>query len=168
MISINDIRSKPEKIKDALKSKGYNGSINDIITIDENFRKLTHSIETLRAKKNNVSEGPGFNIFSVDETGLNTPDHGVLEGITRQTVINLAKELDLSINIKSISIEKFKSSDELFATSTAGGIMPITKINGKPVGSGVPGKITRELHKTYWYKHSDPDWSLSVDDILNK
>ena len=56
MISINDIRSKPEKIKDALKSKGYNESINDIITIDENFRKLTHSIETLRAKKNNVSE----------------------------------------------------------------------------------------------------------------
>ncbi len=56
MISINDIRSKPEKIKDALKSKGYNGSINDIITIDENFRKLTHSIETLRAQKNNVSE----------------------------------------------------------------------------------------------------------------
>ena len=46
--------------------------------------------------------------------------------------------------------------------------MPITKINGKPVGSGVPGKITRELHKTYWYKHSDPDWSLSVDDILKK
>ena len=56
MISINDIRSKPEKIKDALRSKGYNGSINDIITIDENYRKLTHSIETLRARKNNVSE----------------------------------------------------------------------------------------------------------------
>ena len=56
MISINDIRSKPEKIKEALKNRGYNGSIKDIITIDENFRKLTHSIETLRAKKNNVSE----------------------------------------------------------------------------------------------------------------
>ena len=56
MISINDIRSKPERIKDALRSKGYNGSINDIIAIDENFRKLTHSIETLRAKKNNVSQ----------------------------------------------------------------------------------------------------------------
>ena len=127
-----------------------------------------HDTAILVDEKNNISEGPGFNIFSVDKTGLNTPDQGVLEGITRQTVINLAKELDLSINIKSISIEKLKSSDELFATSTAGGIMPITKINGKPVGSGVPGKITRELHKTYWYKHSDPDWSLSVDDILNK
>ena len=56
MISINDIRSKPEKIKEVLKSKGYNGSINDIITIDENFRKLIHKIETLRAQKNNVSE----------------------------------------------------------------------------------------------------------------
>ena len=44
MISINDIRSKPEKIKEVLKSKGYNGSINYIITIDENFRKLIHRI----------------------------------------------------------------------------------------------------------------------------
>ena len=46
--------------------------------------------------------------------------------------------------------------------------MPIAKINGKPIGSGIPDKITRELNKTYWYKHSDPDRSLSVDDILNK
>ncbi len=140
----------------------------DLVSGMLNSYDLGHDTAILIDENNNVSEGPGFNIFSVDETGLNTPDHGVLEGITRQTVINLAKELDLSINIKSISIEKLKSSDELFATSTAGGIMPITKINGKPVGSGVPGKITRELHKTYWHKHSDPDWSLSVDDILNK
>ena len=140
----------------------------DLVSGMLNAYDLGHDTAILIDEKNNVSEGPGFNIFSVDETGLNTPDHGVLEGITRQTVINLAKELDLSINIKSISIEELKSSDELFATSTAGGIMPITKINGKPVGSGVPGKITRKLHKTYWHKHSDPDWSLSVDDILNK
>ena len=140
----------------------------DLVSGMLNSYDLGHDTAILIDEKNNVSEGPGFNIFSVDETGLNTPDHGVLEGITRQTVINLAKELDLSINIKSISIEKLKSSDELFATSTAGGIMPITKINGKPVGSGVPGKITRELHKTYWDKHFNPDWSLSVDDILIK
>ena len=46
--------------------------------------------------------------------------------------------------------------------------MPITKINGKTVGLGAPGKITRQLHKIYWDKHSDPDWSLSVEDILIK
>jgi len=68
MISINDIRSKPEKIKEALKSKGYNGSINDIITIDENFRKLIHRIETLRAQKNNVSE----EVAEAKRTGVDT------------------------------------------------------------------------------------------------
>ena len=68
MISINDIRSKPEKIKEALNSKGYNGSINDIITIDENFRKLIHKIETLRAQKNNVSE----EVAEAKRTGVDT------------------------------------------------------------------------------------------------
>ena len=68
MISINDIRSEPEKIKEALKSKGYNGSINDIITIDENFRKLIHRIETLRAQKNNVSE----EVAEAKRTGVDT------------------------------------------------------------------------------------------------
>ena len=69
--------------------------------------------------------------FSVDENGINTPDHGVLEGITRQTVIDLAKELNINVNKKSITIEMLKSSKELFATSTAGGVMPITKVSGR-------------------------------------
>ena len=56
MISINDIRSKSEEIEQALKSKGYNGSIRDIAILDEDFRKITHSLEELRAKKNIVSE----------------------------------------------------------------------------------------------------------------
>ena len=164
-VFVTDIkRIPPGSVDPTIKNYHWLDLVSGMLTSYD----LGHDTAILIDEKNNVSEGPGFNIFSVDETGLNTPDHGVLEGITRQTVINLAKELDLSINIKSISIEKLKSSDELFATSTAGGIMPITKINGKPVGSGVPGKITRELHKTYWHKHSDPDWSLSVDDILNK
>ena len=140
----------------------------DLVSGMINSYERVHDTAILIDEKNNVLEGPGFNIFSVDKTGLNTPDHGVLEGITRQTVIDLATELDQSINIKPISIKKLKSSDELFATSTAGGIMPITKINGKTVGLGAPGKITRQLHKIYWDKHSDPDWSLSVEDILIK
>ena len=164
-VLVTDIkRIPPDSVDPTIKNYHWLDLVSGMLTSYD----LGHDTAILIDEKNNVLEGPGFNIFSVDETGLNTPDHGVLEGITRQTVINLAKELDLSINIKSISIEKLKSSDELFATSTAGGIMPITKINGKPVGSGIPGKITRELHKTYWHKHSDPDWSLSVDDILNK
>jgi branched-chain amino acid aminotransferase len=106
------------------------------------------------------------NIFSVDENGINTPDHGVLEGITRQTVIDLAKELNIKVNKKPITIKMLKSSEELFATSTAGGVMPITKISGKNINKGTVGDITRKIHKLYWDKHSDPDWSTSINDIL--
>jgi len=56
MISIKDIRANSQNIEKALLSKGYDGSINDIISTDENFRKVTHSLEQLRAKKNTVSE----------------------------------------------------------------------------------------------------------------
>ena len=127
-----------------------------------------HDTVILTDEENNISEGPGFNIFCVDETGLNTPNKGVLEGITRQTVLDLAKELNLPFQLSSISLEKLKSSNEVFATSTAGGIMPITKINGQLIGQGAPGEITRKLHKAYWGKHSDPSWSVSKEDLLKQ
>ena len=120
----------------------------------------------LTDEENNVLEGPGFNIFSVDKVGLSTPDQGILEGITRQTVLDLAKELNLPVSVNSLSSQKLISSKEVFATSTAGGIMPITKINGQKIGTGIPGKITRQLHKVYWDKHTDPTWSLAVEDLL--
>ena len=125
-----------------------------------------HDTVILTDEENNITEGPGFNIFCVDETGLNSPNKGVLEGITRQTVLDLAKELNVPFQLRPISLETLKSSNEVFATSTAGGIMSITKINGLPIGRGAPGEITRKLHKTYWDKHSDPAWSVSKDDLL--
>ena len=70
------------------------------------------------------------------------------------------------MNVKPISIEMLKSSDELFATSTAGGVMTITKVSGKKIGTGKVGDITRKIHKIYWRKHSDPDWTLSVENLL--
>ena len=63
-------------------------------------------------------------------------------------------------------LELFFSLSSTSSTSTAGGIMPITKINGQQVGTGIPGKITRQLHKFYWDKHTDPTWSLAVEDLL--
>jgi hypothetical protein len=44
--------------------------------------------------------------------------------------------------------------------------MPITKISGKNINKGTVGDITRKIHKLYWYKHSDPVWSTSINDIL--
>ena len=138
----------------------------DLVTGMLDAYEKGHNTAILIDENNNISEGPGFNIFSVDKSGINTPDHGVLEGITRQTVINLAKELKLKINARPISINMLKSSDELFATSTAGGVMPITKVSGELIGSGKVGNITRTIHKIYWDKHSNPDWTESIRDIL--
>ena len=117
-------------------------------------------------ENNNITEGPGFNLFCVNGSGIFTPDHGVLEGITRQSVFDLAKELHLPIMKKSISVEELYNAEELFATSTAGGIMPITKVSGKEIGKGGVGNLTRQLHKLYWQKHSDDSWSTSISDIL--
>ena len=117
-------------------------------------------------ENNNITEGPGFNLFCINESGIFTPDHGVLEGITRQSVFDLAKELHLPITKKSISVEELYNAEELFATSTAGGIMPITKVSGKEIGKGSVGNLTRQLHKLYWEKHTDDSWSTSISDII--
>lgn len=118
-------------------------------------------------ENNNITEGPGFNLFCINDSGIFTPDHGVLEGITRQSIFDLAKELNLPIMKKSISVEELYNAKELFATSTAGGIMPITRVSGQEIGKGSVGSLTRQLHKLYWEKHSDDSWSTSISDILS-
>ena len=118
-------------------------------------------------ENNNITEGPGFNLFCINASGIFTPDHGVLEGITRQSIFDLSKELKIPITKKSISAEELYSAEELFATSTAGGIMPITRVSGQEIGKGKVGSLTRQLHKLYWEKHSDDSWSSSITDILS-
>jgi len=125
-----------------------------------------HQTGILVDEKNNILEGPGFNIFSLNKNVLITPKRVFLQGITRGAVIDIAKELHIPVKLESISKEKLMSSSEFFATSTAGGIMPITKIDGKKIGLGNFGETTRKLYKIYWERHFNPDWSLSVDEIL--
>ena len=158
----NRRRISPNSIDSSIKNYHWLDLVSGMFEAYDNG----HDTVILTDEENNITEGPGFNIFCVDETGLNSPNKGVLEGITRQTVLDLAKELNVPFQLRPISLETLKSSNEVFATSTAGGIMPITKINGLPIGQGTPGEITRKLHKTYWDKHSDPEWSVSKDDLL--
>ena len=163
-IATSDIKRIPPNSIDP-KIKNYHWL--DLVTGMYDAYDRGHDTVILTDKDNNVIEGPGFNIFSYNENILITPNQGVLEGVTRDTVLDLAKELNLQFNLQPLPLKKVMSSSELFATSTAGGIMPITKINGQNVGDGTPGKITRKLHKIYWEKHNDPRWSVSVEDIVN-
>ena len=116
----------------------------------------------------NLTEGPGFNVFIVNGQTLSTPKRGVLEGITRRTAIELARELDLPVEERDVQANDLSKADEAFATSTAGGIMPITRIDNISVGDGRAGPITKCLIEAYWKKHDHPDWSVGVADILSR
>jgi len=110
----------------------------------------------------NLIEGPGFNIFSVKDRTVKTPDRGVLEGITRRTVIEIAIQRGYKVLLKHLSAEEARTADEVFATSTAGGILPITKIDQQIIGLGTPGPVTQELQKCYWSLHEDPQYTIKI------
>ena len=110
----------------------------------------------------NIAEGPGFNVFCVREGKLTTPAVGVLAGITRRSVFDLCAEAGLSALATDVSVAALKAADEVFISSTAGGIMPVTRIDGTPVADGKVGPITGRLMALYWQKHEDPAWSSPV------
>ena len=111
----------------------------------------------------NVVEGPGFNVFAVKDGRVSTPDRGVLEGVTRRTVIELAGELGVPLEARPVSARELRLADEAFASSTAGGIMPFTTVDGSPLGDGRPGPVTGRLREAYWNLHRDPRFSLAVE-----
>ncbi|CDX25180.1 putative BRANCHED-CHAIN AMINO ACID AMINOTRANSFERASE PROTEIN [Mesorhizobium plurifarium] len=112
--------------------------------------------------RGNIAEGPGFNVFIVKNGVLRTPAFGVLSGITRKSVFDLCRETGLLVEAADVSRKELSAADEIFITSTAGGIMPVTRVDGAFVADGAVGPLTRRLMDLYWKKHSDPDWSTAV------
>lgn len=112
--------------------------------------------------RGNVTEGPGFNLFCVKDGVVATPASGVLHGITRGTVLDLCAELQIKTEIRLVSATELRSADEVFLSSTAGGVMPITKLDGQSVKDGTIGPVTQRLTEVYWSKHTDPTWTTPV------
>ncbi len=111
----------------------------------------------------NVTEGPGFNVFAVQGGAVATPAVGTLEGITRDTTLKLCAELGIPAETRLVSADELRGADEVFITSTAGGIIPVTRIDGAAVGDGAAGPVYRRLVDLYWAKHTDPAWTTPVD-----
>lgn len=98
-----------------------------------------------------VSEGTGDNIFIVKNGVVYTPPRtaGILPGITRNRVIELCKELGIKLVEKDITVTELYTADEVFVTGTAAEVMPITMINGRPIGDGKLGPVTRRLMEEF-------------------
>jgi branched-chain amino acid aminotransferase len=99
----------------------------------------------------NLSEAPGENIFVVRNNILLTPplESSALEGITRDSVMTIAKDLGYVVKEKTITRGEAYLADEIFLTGTAAEITPVTSIDGKKVGTGKPGSITKEITSSY-------------------
>jgi branched-chain amino acid aminotransferase len=98
-----------------------------------------------------VSEGTGENIFVVRNGELVTPPlhDGVLAGITRQTVMELARELDLAVNERSILRDEIYTAEEMFLCGTAAEITPVLSVDQRVIGKA-PGPITKSIREEYF------------------
>jgi len=99
----------------------------------------------------NVSEAPGENIFLVRNNKIYTPSlsDSVLEGITRDTAITIAKNLGYDVCERSITRTELYIADEIFVTGTAAEITPIISVDNHKVGNGTVGEFTRKISDYY-------------------
>ncbi len=116
----------------------------------------------LRDASGAIAEGPGYNVFAHVGRRWLTPASGTLQGITRRSVIELAEEAGQPVQQGTLTAGDLRRAAEVLVTSTAGGIMPVTMIDGSPVGDGTPGPLTARLKDQYWRRHSDPRFSTPV------
>ncbi|MEO1957087.1 MAG: branched-chain amino acid transaminase, partial [Methylophilaceae bacterium] len=98
-----------------------------------------------------VAEGSGENIFIIRKGKLYTPDlTSALEGITRDTIVQLAAEIGLTVVEKRITRDEVYTADEAFFTGTAAEVMPIRELDNRPIGTGTRGPITEKLQTMYF------------------
>jgi branched-chain amino acid aminotransferase len=118
----------------------------------------------------NVLEGPGFNIFVRRGDALVTPARGMLDGMTRRTVMELCGSLGITVREEDIPADSLADADEMFLTTTAGGILPVTRIDDAAIGNG-PGRLTARVQAAYWSRrlegwHGEPvDYSLTQSSV---
>jgi len=98
-----------------------------------------------------LTEGTTSNIWMVKENKVLTPplSAGLLDGITRKTILILAKKNGLIVEQRNLTPDDLINADEAFLTATTKEVVPITRVNGSPIGAGEPGKITLTILKHY-------------------
>ena len=122
------------------------------------FASLPSDIdEVIYHSEGMVLEGTRCNVFAVINGVITTPQSKVLSGITRGIILNDLK-LPFSTIEKDFSVEELLNASEIFITATSKNIMPVTKINGSPVGKGLVGPITKEVMSTFQNFFNKGDW----------
>ncbi|APW59733.1 branched-chain-amino-acid transaminase [Paludisphaera borealis] len=147
IITAATIRSHPNTVNPRVKSLNY---LNNILAKMEGAN--AGCLEALMLNhKGDVAECTGDNIFIVRKGEIHTPsiDSGILEGITRDAVIELACEAGYKVVERTMDRYDVYTADECFLTGTAAEVIPVVECDGRPLGTGSPGPITKELLKRF-------------------
>ena len=110
-----------------------------------------------------MTEGPGFNVFFVVDGRIVTPDAGVLEGLTRRSVFELGQALGIAVETRRVSAAEARDADEIFLSTTAGGIMPAARIDGRIMGNDRPGPISTAIRDAFWSRRAEGWHATPVD-----
>ncbi|MCY2968710.1 MAG: branched-chain-amino-acid transaminase [Planctomycetota bacterium] len=143
LITASTIRNHPQALSPRIKSLNY---LNNILAKVEGSD--AGCVEALMMNHlGHVAECTGDNIFIVKNGILSTPstDSGILEGITRNCVIRLAREAGIEVRETTLIRHDIYVADECFLTGTAAEVIPATSLDGRVIGDGKPGPVTRNL-----------------------
>ncbi|MCC7120959.1 MAG: aminotransferase class IV, partial [Gammaproteobacteria bacterium] len=131
------------------KAKATGNYINSIMALQEVSRD-GYDEALLLDKDGMIAEGSGENFFMVRNGVLYTPDPTcALEGITRDTVMRLAREEGITVVEKRITRDEVYIADEAFFTGTAAEVTPIRELDNRAIGTGLPGPVTKKLQQAY-------------------
>lgn len=147
IVTVTTIRNHPAALSPRVKSLNY---LNNIMAKIE--ASLAGCPEALMLNhKGEVAECTGDNIFIVKRDALRTPsvDAGILEGITRNAVLELARKAGIPAQECALTRHDIYAADECFLTGTAAEIIPVTKCDGRAIGTGKPGPVTRRLREMF-------------------
>ena len=141
-ITVGVRRNAPEALPPNIKSMNY---LNNILAkIEANYKGGDEAI--MFDVNGNISEGSGDNIFVIKNGKIVTPPAlNNLRGITRASAIELARKDGIEVNETNMGLFDIYTADEVFVTGTAAEIAPVTKIDGRLIGDGVPGPVTKKL-----------------------
>jgi branched-chain amino acid aminotransferase len=147
IITVPTVRNLHSALNPAIKSLNY---LNNILAKIEANNAGVEEAVMLNAE-GFVAECTGDNLFIVKNRALFTPplSAGALYGITRQTVIELAEEAGLKVSEPNLTRYDLFNADECFLTGTGAELIPVVKIDGRVIGTGKPGPITRRLEEDY-------------------
>ncbi|MEM9589453.1 MAG: branched-chain-amino-acid transaminase [Planctomycetota bacterium] len=147
LVTASTIRNHPGALDPRIKSLNY---LNNIMAKVEGLR--AGCIEALMLNhKGEVAECTGDNIFAVKNGQLKTPpiDAGILEGITRGAVIDLAEQQGITVSQSPMTRHDIYTADECFLTGSAAEVIPAVKLDGREIGDGKPGPITKKLNQAF-------------------